>query len=316
MSVRWLGIVLAAAIGFGCGRMTEADDGEDASGDAESVGTGSSGEVDAGGRGGPGDSGTTGADGTAGTGWIDGGYGGGGTGDGRMEGGVEPVGADGESGVGGTGLADGGSGIGELSFVASSSPDNNVAIVLPSEARAGDLAILVDAYIGYFPPGVLPDGWSLISNVFTSQVVQARPPRSFGFRTIVSYRILHSGDTGKRVDGMTAEFGSTSKVILVFRASRSISTVRVKGLSEEATFARPAPQSVTASNGDVPLVVVASYVTTSSIQTLAFLPHEDGEIANGSAFVRYKIFNASPSDVTVDLGPASGTVQSFSLEVS
>ena len=73
---------------------------------------------------------------------------------------------------------------------------------------------------------------------------------------------------------------------------------------------------MTASNGDVPLVVIASYATTGSIQGVLFNPSEDDEIAIGLSFsVRYKIFNASPSDVSVDLGRASGTLQSFYLEV-
>ena len=224
MPARWLGIVSVAAIVFGCGRMTGVDDGEDA-----------------GGEGGPGDSSTTRQGGTAGISWADGGNGNSETGDGSLEDGGEPVGNDDASGAGGTGLADGGSEIGELSFVASASVEDDIAVVIPSEARAGDLAVFVDAYTGYLPPGASPDGWSPVSSVFASVVVEPRPPRSSGFRTIVSYKILQSGDAGKRVYGTTAEFGARRKILLVFRASRSVSTVSVKNLSEEATFDYPVP---------------------------------------------------------------------------
>ncbi len=121
MPARWLGVVLVAAVCFGCGSTIEVDDGEDA-----------------GGEGGPGDSSAARHGETADTSRADGGDGNSGTGGVVYEDAGESVGDGGESGVEAKGLPDGGSEIGELSFVASASVEDDVAIVIPSEARAGD----------------------------------------------------------------------------------------------------------------------------------------------------------------------------------
>jgi hypothetical protein len=298
--------------------MADVDDGFDAGGKGSSVGIGSSGEGDAASRDRSGGSATAGESGTPDAGRTDGGGGSSGTGEGPLEDGGEPARTDAESGVAGYGSTDGGNRVRELSFVAGAFVVHDVAIVIPSEARAGDLAILVDSPFQELetPTPVFPDGWNTISNVYVNSLPGLNRYYWVSLRTIISFEILQTGDAGKSVTGMAGTLAENSKTLLVFRGDKPISSVTVKSLSEEGISGSPAEQMVTASTGNVPLVVIASYRSTGGIQWLDFIPPEDGEIASSVAFfVRYKIFNFSPSDVSVDFSWGNVILQSFYLEV-
>lgn len=198
-------------------------------------------------------------------------------------------------------------------------------ITIPASVLPGDVGVLCDAasdvYNGMFDPpltiptAVLPSGWTQISNQSISDGSLA------AIRSLLSYRILQSSDAGATLTGMdtTAYGGASRKVLLVFRPDRPAGVVSIGSLASEGTAGNPASQTVTASGGAAPLAVIAVYRSSgASLSSQSFSPAQDAEITQGTTMaVRYKLYNASPADVTVDLPDlAVQTLQSFYVQVS
>jgi len=108
---------------------------------------------------------------------------------------------------------------------------------------------------------------------------------------------------------------TTSKIILVFRPDTTPSSVTVNSLNNYAdagVLTNPANQTITSGSGTAPLVALALYQQTDagSITTRSFSPAADGEVNNGTInYIKYKIYNSAPSDITVGMTSTTGTAR-------
>lgn len=206
--------------------------------------------------------------------------------------------------------AGGGSGL-TLSFVASAVTGGST-FTIPASAQAGDVAILFDRVSNTTTPtSVVPSGYTQIANN-----VQATE------RGIVSYKKLEAGDPGSTPTGMNGDTFN-SKIATVFRPSSAISTVTVGSVNGQATGDNPSQQTVTVASVQTPLIVFGHYAGEigKSYTGITFSPTHDAQIQGNldANRARYKIYNESPSDTTVDLGDTgspANILQSFYLRVS
>jgi hypothetical protein len=111
-----------------------------------------------------------------------------------------------------------------------------------------------------------------------------------------------------------------AKAIAVFRGSTAASSVTVASVNAEVSSGDPAAQTVTASAGTTPLVVIGAYSTIfASVDPRTFAPTKDGEIAVGTAaYLAYKLYNSTPADVSIDMDDeaSDNALQSCYLQVS
>jgi hypothetical protein len=204
-----------------------------------------------------------------------------------------------------------------LSFIASGSIDGTT-LAIPSGSQAGDICFFMDLPAKgtsgtpidrATPTGVT--GWTELSFYATN-------PRND--LAIFSYaKILASGDIGNSVT-VTYPYGSTGgyrrKIIAVFRPSSPISNFAVFSIANEGTSGNPAPQTINASSGSVPLISIATYRATGSLTGVSFSPAETQSVTSGTtANVRFRIENEAPSNVTVDVGDSGNTTMLQSLYV-
>ncbi len=99
----------------------------------------------------------------------------------------------------------------------------------------------------------------------------------------------------------------------------AIGGIAIQSLNGEATAVDPTSQSVTSGSGTLPLFVLGIYASNADLLTPSFSPSEDAEIQASGDFLRvkYKIYNASPANVTVDMGDDGNNImQSFYVEAT
>lgn len=198
----------------------------------------------------------------------------------------------------------------ELSFITSSSSTNSPTITVPSSlAQAGDLAVLADMAIN--TNASFASGWTPWGSHDSGDDAIA-----------LSYKVLESGDLGASVSTGMTNGTVVSKIMLVFRLSTGpITSVTASTANAEITDGNPAPQSVLASGGTPPLVVVCANTeqNTASPALSVESPSFDAVIGGTEDMLfRYKIYNSSPQDHNVDmndLGTACGLASGY-LSVS
>ena len=211
--------------------------------------------------------------------------------------------------------------LGNISFVTSATIDA-ASIGIPATAQTGDFCVFYDApakltsgvpIASVTPTGVT--GWTALS-LYNSV------PRN-DIAIFAWGKILQSGDAGASVTGTNtaATTGYRRKTVLVFRRSTGFFTSFSAALSvnNEGTSGNPAAQTVTSGSGISPLLVLSTARGTQAIVSYTFTPTQDGSISNGTTVVsRYKIYNSSPSNVTVDCGDVgdSTMLQSFYVQMS
>lgn len=185
-------------------------------------------------------------------------------------------------------------------------------ITVPTGIQKGDLLYLKDTSINVSSPAstVVPSGFNTISNISASTL--------FSIRQIVSYKIADGTESSTNLTGMNGDTFN-DKELIVFRGDVAITSVTVSGtVNGNATTGDPASQSTTASGGTAPLIVLAAYGSNGTVTTRTFSPAEDAELqASGRSSTKYKIYNSSPADTTVDMGDyGTNGLQSFYLECS
>ena len=167
-------------------------------------------------------------------------------------------------------------------------------ITAPANIQPGDLLVLWQsaANIGSPPTLVQPTGFTTISN---------QP--AGGTRFNMCYKIADGTEDGATLTGMDASAaGSDAKSLLQFRGNIPITSVSVVDLETQFTLGNPTSQTVNASGGQAPLIVLAGYDSTNAIDPRTFTPAKDGEINSGvNHYFAWKIYNSSPADVTVDM---------------
>lgn len=119
----------------------------------------------------------------------------------------------------------------------------------------------------------------------------------------ITYRIANS-NLGTSITGFSATGGGETVFnnLYVFRGNVPILGVTVGSPQNETTIGNPAAQVVTSSSGTPPLIVVAHYRSSGTIDPRSFTPAKDGEInAAVGDYLAYRIYNTSPANVTVDM---------------
>jgi hypothetical protein len=177
-----------------------------------------------------------------------------------------------------------------LSFI-DSATSTGTTITVPSTAQSGDIIVLTDTALATsgVPSTAVPTGFTIISNL-----------SSLTSRTILSYFVSTSNLASTSLTGMVGT-SSANKVLAVFRLNTGVLTNTLSSVNGEFTAGDPVAQTVTSGSGSPPLVVIASYrQATATSQT--FSPSADAVVAQGAVALRYKIYNNSPANVTVDMG--------------
>lgn len=204
----------------------------------------------------------------------------------------------------------------EVSFI--DSANSNVAtITAPATIVAGDLLILFQSSTssGSPPTAVTPSGWTNLVNDSLDYGVA-------GDRVMVDYKIAAGTEDGSTITGMDGSLDDR-KVMLQFRGDPVIASVSLQDLAIEfANAGDPAGQTCNASGGVVPLIVFGLWSNAGgSIDPRSFSPAADGEVAvSGSTafYVKYKIYNSSPANVSVDMEDEGNEniLASFYLQIS
>lgn len=199
-------------------------------------------------------------------------------------------------------------GLETLLFIASVS-DDAASLTAMSDIRAGDLLVWYDWTLG--GGLVVPSGFTQIGNTLAGSAV-----------AVTAYKIADGSESGATISGMSGGLAQ-HKFLLQFRAEGSISNVAVQDVAQQITNGNPSSQTCNASGGTVPLVVIGTYSSSGDVSSRTFSPSADAEISQFSGFgissyVKYKVYNSSPSDTTIDSGDDGddNTLQSFYLEIS
>jgi hypothetical protein len=207
---------------------------------------------------------------------------------------------------------------------ASASRATTTSVTIPATTQTNDIIFLFaeigDSATATAPTITTPTGYTLINSAAGTNIAAADSDRSSLF-----YKVAVSGDAGSTLTVTHASGDYRSLIIAVFRTTKgSAPTVTNSSINSygvvtaSGTAANPSNQTVTSSSGAVPLIVFGAYVNTA---TRTFSPTQDAELTNASVsgrVLRYKIYNASPANVTVGATTTSTAVvlQSFYMALS
>jgi hypothetical protein len=194
-----------------------------------------------------------------------------------------------------------------LSFFASTGPTSGSdTITLPASILAGDLIVIADRSLstGATPTLVVPTG-------FTQLATQTGGPTGGGILLRLTYSAKISGgaDSSAVITGQTANV-DRKKYALVFRPDVPVTSFSAFDAALEGfTDGNPAAGTISAAAQTPPLVTLAVYGSSSSASlqsaTKTHSPAEDAQIpVNGTAsivYLKYKIANSAPADISIDL---------------
>jgi hypothetical protein len=165
-------------------------------------------------------------------------------------------------------------------------------VVIPSGTVIGDIIILFDKAINSTgePTTVVPTDFTQIDLGFN------------GVRKhIVSYKVAVSGDPGATITGMNGT-SANRKMIVVIQPSATIKDLAINDKASEQTDGTPTNQVANASAEVNPTLVLGFYGQQAATSQ-SMSPSADGTVSNDTVnYIRYKIYNSSPQDVTVSEG--------------
>jgi hypothetical protein len=216
------------------------------------------------------------------------------------------------------GFGVGGGGLTTLAQVGSA-VSTLATITAPATINPGDLLVLWQRAVNItttIPTLVEPSGFTTISN--TSFVSGG----ANGARYNVCYKIADGSEDGAALTGMDGS-AADAKALYQFRGDVPISGVTVGDLETQSTDGNPSSQTVGASGGVAPLIVLAGYDTSGTTDprtfTVAGVGAKDGEINAGAGlYLAFKIYNNGPQDVVVDMADEGNgnTLHTFYLQCS
>lgn len=197
-----------------------------------------------------------------------------------------------------------------LSFVASASTTSGATINVPGTAQAGDFAVLFQlsrSTASTIPTAVNPSGWQDDSPGSSTATIGTN-----GYRSMLSSKILVSGDVGASLTGMNGN-SFNDKHILVFRDSAAFTSYTATGPNSEINANAPSTQSLNASTETPPMVLVAFADSATSVTFSGTLSTNGTSVTTGSAWLAaiYELFNSSPANRTIGLAD-SGTYNALS----
>jgi len=183
-------------------------------------------------------------------------------------------------------------------------------ITAPNDILAGDLIVLADLASGTTgATSVVPTNFTLIAD---------RAVANSG-RLVSSYKKADGTESGASITGMAAGvFGRVAKAMYVFRGNIPVTTFTLLDVGQDSGSGNPAAQTVTASGGAPPLVVLGFYGTTSNGSrvdprtfTVGGSPAKDAElqsVSDGSVldadvWIAFKTYSVGqvPADAVVDM---------------
>lgn len=200
----------------------------------------------------------------------------------------------------------------QITQVLSATSNESATITAPVGIQAGDLLVMLDyaGALGPLPTEVIPTGFTSIASITTGTQ-----------RFIASYKLADGTEGGTSITGMNPSTldGNATKIMAVFRGNIPATLITLVDVGSEITTGNPAAQTVTAATGVAPLVVIGAYgcgpsgLVNPRTFTVGGSPAKDGELnafADGAysdvdAWLAWKIYNASPADVVVDMDDES-----------
>ncbi len=167
-------------------------------------------------------------------------------------------------------------------------------VTCPSGVQAGDFIVLFQrsSNAGSFPSNTTPSGFT--SEIYIDNVVNVIIK--------MDVKIANGTEGGTSIIGMNGS-STNYKAIMVFYGNAPITGY--SSLSEASALgnSNPSAQVCTSGSGSPPIVMVACYSGGSAVSPRTFTgATEDAEITPSTNFyAKYKIFNSSPVNVTVDM---------------
>lgn len=173
-------------------------------------------------------------------------------------------------------------------------------ITIPTEASEGDFAVLFDyaentSLLPSAPTTVVPPGFTSVQNDTATFLLFL-----VAVRSIISYKVLNSSDSGTTITGM--DNLNLRKILLIFRPNNKITTVSEVSNGDSGTGA-PASQTISMSNQNTPIIGVSHWTSTDTID-----PRTSDitmtEVNNGTdQYVKYIIYNLgnTPQNITVNM---------------
>lgn len=134
---------------------------------------------------------------------------------------------------------------------------------------------------------------------------------------MLSYKLADGTEGGSTITGMNST--TNRKELYVFRGNIPAKTLTASTANGQGTSGDPTSQSVTASGGKAPLVVLGGYGSDGTITTRTFSPAKDAEITadSANAYLAYRIDNSAGQDTTVDMADfGNNALQSMYIEMA
>lgn len=170
-----------------------------------------------------------------------------------------------------------------------SAADNQPSVTAPASIIDGDLMVLWQMATGT-PSPVTPAG-------FTNLLTQGS-----GTKYMIDVKRANGTEGGASITGMDGTVDR--KILLVFRGNTPANGfVFSTPTFELNATGDPSAQNVLAAGQPAPLVVFGLYGSASgNIDPRTMSPTKDAEVAlSTTMYAAYKIYNASPADVSIDM---------------
>lgn len=172
---------------------------------------------------------------------------------------------------------------------------NSSTVTMPASVQYGDIAVMCDNMRASSPgpTTIVPSGFTQFGSTLTVTNVTTVAKR------VLSYKVLDGSEGGASISGMSAPNGAKS--IVVFRSSVAGTWSAPADVAEALTNSDPSDQTINV--GTAPLVCLAWYESSAAVSPRSFSPSEDAEItvASPTSYLKYKIYESSPSDTTVGM---------------
>src|SRR5688572_23294548 len=184
-----------------------------------------------------------------------------------------------------------------ITQVLSATNSADATIDFPGGIQAGDLIVLFDNCFNISTPAdVTPTGFTRIGSSATTSSV----------RSNLWYKLATGSESGALTcmgPGLVR-----GQCMYVFRGNVPATTITPGSAAQQATDGNPTLQTVTASSGVAPLVVIGAYACPSgTVDPRTFSTTKDGEISPaGGFYLAYKIYNSSPANSDIDMDDEGG----------
>lgn len=181
----------------------------------------------------------------------------------------------------------GGKAVKPFAFRGSAVSNSTGKFTVPATVQAGDLLVYWEASATY---GVAPSGFTFVDG--TSYLA---------IRCNFSYKRATGAEAGTTIQGVaTDDANGSGGILLAF--SGNFTTYTPSLANRSAGASNPSAKTIVASGQTDPLVVIVGWYASGDVDPRTFTPAADGEITRTTRlWVKYKIYNSSPQDVTFDM---------------